>query len=229
MTGMSLRVLTYNVRSLRDDVDAVLEVVTAARPDVVCFQELPRFWAWRSQRRRLAAECGLRLVAGRDVRAVAVGVAVRPGLPVESTDELFLAHTRGRHQRSVASAVLTVGGTRLLVASVHLGLDERERLAHVPSVLRAAGLAGVPAVVAGDVNDVPGSPTWERLAAGRVDAFAAAGVGAGATYSARDPRRRIDVVLADPALRVAAAAVLTSGAAARASDHLPLVVDLTVP
>jgi endonuclease/exonuclease/phosphatase family metal-dependent hydrolase len=43
-----LRVLTWNVRSLRDDVEAIGEVVRGCEPDVVAVQEAPRFARWRS-------------------------------------------------------------------------------------------------------------------------------------------------------------------------------------
>lgn len=49
-----VRLLSYNIRSLRDDPAAVARVVRAIRPDVACLQEVPRLWAWRLRRRRLA-------------------------------------------------------------------------------------------------------------------------------------------------------------------------------
>ena len=38
----SLRVASYNVRDLKDDVDAAARVVRAIDPDVLCLQEVPR-------------------------------------------------------------------------------------------------------------------------------------------------------------------------------------------
>src|SRR4051794_39433061 len=37
-----IRVLTYNVRDLKDDVDALVRVISAVAPDVACLQEVPR-------------------------------------------------------------------------------------------------------------------------------------------------------------------------------------------
>ena len=41
-----LRVLSYNVRSLRDDPEALGRVIRSAQPHVVLVQEAPRFWRW---------------------------------------------------------------------------------------------------------------------------------------------------------------------------------------
>lgn len=36
-----IRVLSYNVRSLRDDTEALARVIRACEPDLVCVQEAP--------------------------------------------------------------------------------------------------------------------------------------------------------------------------------------------
>jgi endonuclease/exonuclease/phosphatase family metal-dependent hydrolase len=80
-------------------------------------------------------------------------------------------------------------------------------------------------VVAGDLNELPGGPTWLALEArGLDDAGAADGR---PTFSPRRPRRRLDVVLAGGRL-VGRAHRLDHELAARASDHFPVVVDLGV-
>ena len=43
------------------------------------------------------------------------------------------------------------------------------------------------------------------------------------------PDRRIDAVLVDPRITVTAYRVVDLAAARRASDHLPVVADLTLP
>ena len=59
-----MRVLTYNVRSLRDSARDVADVMRACGPDVVCLQEAPRFLFWRRKLARLAADAGLEVVTG---------------------------------------------------------------------------------------------------------------------------------------------------------------------
>src|SRR3978361_1259259 len=60
----NLRVLSYNVRSMRDDRDALGQVIRAAEPDVVLVQESPRFARWRSLCAQLARRSNLVVVSG---------------------------------------------------------------------------------------------------------------------------------------------------------------------
>src|SRR4051812_20005174 len=59
-----LRLLSYNVRSLRDDAVAVGAVIRACEPDVVAVQEAPRFLRWRSKRAAMARRCGMVVATG---------------------------------------------------------------------------------------------------------------------------------------------------------------------
>ena len=54
-----LRLLSYNIHGLRDDVEAVSRVIRSLEPDVVCIQEAPRFMRWRSKRAAIARKAGL--------------------------------------------------------------------------------------------------------------------------------------------------------------------------
>ncbi|MGW5694584.1 endonuclease/exonuclease/phosphatase family protein, partial [Streptomyces asiaticus] len=53
-----VRVLSYNIRSMRDDREALARVIRACAPDVVCVQEAPRFFRWRKAAAWLARETG---------------------------------------------------------------------------------------------------------------------------------------------------------------------------
>ena len=79
-----------------------------------------------------------------------------------------------------------------------------------------------PVVVCGDFNSTPFNRAYERLAAGRTDAFRAAGHGWGMTYHSRLPFARIDFVLVDPRWEVVSA----RGVPVHLSDHRPLVARL---
>lgn len=227
MSGATLRVMAYNVRSLRDSTRAAAAVVARANPDVLCLQEVPRFLFWRRRRRRFAQRCDLRLVVGDRSRRIAVAVLVRPGIRVADADEHLLPRTPGLHRRSVAAVTVHVGGVDVRVVSVHLGLDETERLHHAAQ-MRAKELPHARLVLAGDLNDLPDSRTWRTLGDGLADVWPTVGSGDGVTFSARRPRRRIDGVLVSPSLRPMTAYVPADPLVARASDHRPIVVDLTV-
>ena len=114
------------------------------------------------------------------------------------------------------------------MAGTHLDLIEAPRLRHLDELADFTAQfvpAGVPLIVGGDINAVPGSATWQRLQRFGTDAFAAAGTGDGFTYSTLAPVRRIDGVFADPRLRLLKAETLDSADVRIASDHRPLVVE----
>ena len=221
-----MRVLTYNVRSLRDSARDVADVMRASGPDVVCVQEAPRFLFGRRKLARLAADAGLEVVVGGRASG-ATAVLARPGLPVLERRTIKLSHTRRLHMRGLAMAVVDVGGRPVAVASMHLGLEAGERRRHVPEVLAALRTLGAPVVLAGDVNEVAGQPAWEALAAELTDAAAAAG-NPEPTYSAIKPVRRIDAVFVDRSITVLACRVLDGPEVERASDHRPVLAELAM-
>jgi endonuclease/exonuclease/phosphatase family metal-dependent hydrolase len=222
-----MRVLTYNVRSLRDSSRDVAEVMRRCGPDVVCVQEAPRFLFGRRKIARLAADAGLEVITGGRA-AGAMLLLARPGLPVLARRNLKLTKTSRLHQRGLAVAVFDVGGARVAVASMHLGLRADERVRHASDVLAAVRSVDAPVVLAGDVNEEPGDPAWSMLTGVFRDACAVAGDGPPArpTAPAVRPRSRIDAVFVDPSITVLRCCVLDGPEVERASDHRPVLVEL---
>lgn len=225
-----LRLLSYNVRSLRDDASAVARVIRAAQPDVVCVQEAPRFLRWRSKCAGLARRSGLVVVcggrwAGANLMLSTLAVDVDDCWEIEFTKELRL------HQRGTALAVLRKGGERFAVAGTHLDLTADARLRHVAELRAEVARrvpADVPLIVAGDINEKPGEPAWSALCEVGADSFAAAGVGDGSSYPARRASQRIDGVFVDPRARVLSVSVLHSADVDVASDHRPVLVEVAL-
>ena len=226
----TLRLLSYNVRSLRDDEAAVARVIRAAEPHVVCIQEAPRFVRWRSRCAALARRSGL-VVVGGGRPAAANLLLCTLGVEVHQVRDVRFSHDRGLHQRGMALALLSLRGSRFAIAGTHLDLEPAPRLRHVGELHRALDeFAGEgAAVVAGDINDLPDSAPWRALADVRADAFAVAGAGDGFTYSATDPVRRIDGVFVDARLRPRSAVVPDSPDVLLASDHRPVLVEIELP
>lgn len=221
-----LRLLTYNVRSLRDDVDAVAEVIRSCAPDVVCVQEAPRMLRWRSKRAALARRSGL-VVATAD-RPGGLMLMTSLAVKVMSTRFTLLPKTRDLHQRAVAMAELELGGRRWAIACVHLGVDAEERSRHLQPLYEFVDENEAPLVVAGDFNNEPDGPIWQSLAGRMQDAYAVAPDGPAETYPARRPRRRIDGVFADRAIDVVACHAVHDkpDLLVAASDHLPVLAVL---
>ncbi|WP_169944657.1 endonuclease/exonuclease/phosphatase family protein [Microbispora sp. H11081] len=232
-----LRVATYNVRGLRDDRAALVRVIRALRPDVLCLQEAPRLPGWRRQRRALARAAGLSVAAGGRVGGTAVLTA--PAVRLLRGRGHRLRWFSGLEWRSVALAVVEKDGERYAVCSAHLDLVAAARLSHaaqiVPLLERAAREFRATPVLAGDLNETPGAPVWRLLGGRYTDCFAAARGGAacgddgiGATFPARAPRVRIDAIFAGPGLTVLSygGADVPPADLAAASDHRPVVAEL---
>jgi hypothetical protein len=113
------------------------------------------------------------------------------------------------------------GGRPIRFACVHLGLDAEERLAHATALVTRLRAAGFPVVVAGDLNEATGGPSWRVLAAMVTDPAP----GARVTFSVTNPRRRIDAVLTGPGIETLEYAQWQPDLddARRASDHFPVL------
>lgn len=226
-----VRVATYNIRSLRDDKTAVVRVITALRAQIVCIQEAPRFLFWRRKCRWLAAASGMKIIGGGRSAAANLLLAA-PAVHAEGTRDVLLSRDSRLHRRGVAMAYVTVNGARFVVAGTHLDGVEAPRLRHIDElhrVLDAFAPAGVPALVAGDINDQPGSAAWARLTELRVDVAAVRSTGDPMTNQPLTPTRRIDAIFAAPKMIVRETEAVDSPDVNVASDHRPVVAELDVP
>ncbi|MET8411998.1 endonuclease/exonuclease/phosphatase family protein [Streptomyces sp. NPDC005195] len=230
-----IRVLSYNIRSMRDDTDALARVISACAPDLVLIQEAPRFFRWRKKLARLAAASGQMILSGG---APAAGPALLCSLraTVERTEDVLLPLTPGQFRRGFATAVVRFGGARLGVLSCHLSLDADERHEQGDMLLDRVAALGTPHVVAGgDLNDRPDGRTFERLAASLQDGWATSPWGAEHTWIRDAPHRRIDAVFATKGIEVLGCGVplghpgVTETDLRAATDHLPVLAALRVP
>ncbi|MFH9823675.1 endonuclease/exonuclease/phosphatase family protein [Streptomyces bobili] len=230
-----IRVLAYNIRSMRDDTDALARVITACAPDLVLIQEAPRFFRWRKKLARLAAASGQVILTGG---GTAAGPAVLCSLraTVERTEDVLLPLTPGQHRRGFATAVVRFGGARLGVLSCHLSLDEAERYEQGGMLLdRLAGMGVEHAVAGGDLNERPGGRTFTLLTAALQDCRTTAPWGGENTFPPARPDRRIDAILATKGVEVLGCGVptalpgITETDMRAATDHLPVLAALRVP
>lgn len=225
--GVDLRVVSYNVHTLRDDRAALIQVVRELAPDVLLLQEAPRRFRWRQHCAALARSFGL-VVAVGGLPAVGNLILTDLRVQVRQTWCIRFPLTPGRHLRGAAFARCSLAGAGggsvdFAVAGSHLATWPPERPGQARSLARALAELPEPVVVGVDLNDEPGSPTWQALADGRVDPGAEA---AATTFSCTAPRRRIDAIFVDPRFRVRSYQVVDTPAARRASDHFPVVADL---
>ncbi|MEZ0093717.1 endonuclease/exonuclease/phosphatase family protein [Streptacidiphilus sp. EB129] len=231
-----VRVLSYNIRSLRDDRTALVRVVRACDPDLVCVQESPRFWLPRQQAAWLARATGLMVLSGGLSAAGPLLLGRLRAVP-QSVHDVFLPRTPGLYQRGFATSVLRLGrAAPVVLTSCHLSLDRRERhlqcellLEHLELVRAAAGTPH--AVVGGDFNEAPEAPGRRLLAERLQDGHAVAPWGISG-IPVRGPRfQRIDAVYATPGLQVLGCGIpdLPGRDLLAATDHLPVLALLRLP
>lgn len=219
------RVVSYNVRSLRDDKAALSRIIRDLDPDVVLVQEAPKYLLWRNKAASFARQCHMLYVGGgRPTGGTAMLTPIR--VDVRDVRELALSKTPSLAQRGVVVARLAKAGVEVVAASIHLGLDAAERARHLTEITGALEeyKDGV-TIVGGDFNERPDAPTWSRLAAEFVDMGAK---NTEPTFSAQRPRRRIDGIFVRGPATVDAYEVLDSADVEMASDHRPVVADLTL-
>ncbi|MGW7005258.1 endonuclease/exonuclease/phosphatase family protein [Streptomyces sp. NPDC054933] len=230
-----VRVLSYNVRSMRDDRAALARVIRACAPDVVCVQEAPRFFRWRKHAAWLARESGLVTVTGG---ATAAGPMILANLRahVEQTEDLLLPRSPGLHQRGFATSVLRFGAARLGVISCHLSVNPDERYAQTGLLLERVAAAAEPhMVVGGDFNDHPDGRSFSRIAAELQDGWAVRPWGGEFTSRPGDPYQRIDAIFASKGVEVLGCGVpdrlpgISMDDLMAATDHLPVLAALRIP
>ncbi|MFI8512393.1 endonuclease/exonuclease/phosphatase family protein [Streptomyces sp. NPDC085460] len=221
-----VRILSYNLRSMRDDEDALARVIRACDPDIVLAQEAPRFFRWRKHAARLAAKSELLVLSGG---ATAAGPLLLCSLraTVERTEDVLLPLTPGLHRRGLATAVVRFGAVRLGLISCHLSLRADERYAQAGLVLDQVAALGTPyTIVAGDLNEPPGGPAFTRLTRTLRDGWEVRPLGTEHTHPPTAPRQRIDAVLATDGVEFLGCGVPTGLDPAdltAATDHLPVL------
>ncbi|GAB2803603.1 endonuclease/exonuclease/phosphatase family protein [Actinoallomurus bryophytorum] len=230
----TIRLLSYNIRSMRDDRAALARVINRLEPDVVCVQEAPRFAFWLRKRRWLAREVSLGLAVRRRPAGLELYAGRRTALLHRG--HRLLSSVPGLHRRGLVMGLFDVGGVRLVVASVHLDLLGGPRLRHAEEIVkeleRARERFDAPVVLAGDINEEPGGAAWDFLAEHFQDGYLVAPAGEGATYSSSAPRTRIDGVFADPGIEVLSCGVPDEPELLAdypdATDHRPILAELRV-
>lgn len=239
-----MRLVSWNIhgavgRDGKRDLNRIAEVLMLLRTDVAALQEVG------DPQNRSAALRGEAIDAGDDAaelaRLLGFFVAFGPNLviagrpygnaivsryPVTRAKNYDLS-VKGHEPRGCLRADVELpGGESLHVFDLHLGLSGGERrkqatLLLSADLLRDAALTA-PLVVCGDFNVWLPGPVPRLLRKSLRDATH----GAGATWPSGLPFLRLDRAYVDDGVVVHRSGVCRDPAARRASDHLPLWLDL---
>lgn len=223
-----LRVVSYNVHTLRDDLTALAGVVRKLAPDVLIVQEAPRRFRWRGRTARLAHDFGLTYAVGG---LPSLGNVIMTNLRVRVVETWSSRYplTPGRHMRGAAFARCEVDRSPVTIVGSHLSTDVAERVGQAALLKDWVSTVDTPVVLGADVNENADGAAWRLLANDCVDVAEKAKGAEKYTFSCADPRDRIDAMFVDKRISVVDYDVVDTPEARRASDHFPIVADLTLP
>lgn len=231
----SLRLVTWNIhhgRGLDDKVDVarIADELRTLDADVVCLQEVDR-GVRRSGGIDLTAEIARRLgmyqAFGKniDYQGGDYGNATLSRWPIREAVNHHYRMLRPNEQRGVLCVRIDVQGRPLHVLNTHIDYrpDDAERRSNASELLDLlSSFREVPAVLAGDFNDLPGRPVHELLTSRWRDALSEHPLAERASYPAEAPTKAIDWVLWHGEALTPNTGNVTPSAA---SDHRPVVVE----
>ena len=216
-----IRVVAYNV-SGGLDLAAAATVLRSRDPRIVCLLEAPG----PTRLKRLAGLAGLRVAARSGRRGAGTAVLTHGDVQVSSTARVPLRSPRDVPRREATHVIARIGGLRLSVTAVQLGLRPEYRRANLEQLQHFLASVDAPTVVGADLNESVRSPVAAALAEYLQDAHAVAGTGGGESYPTADPSTRQDFVFVDRSLRVLGCFVGEAHPVAVASHHRPVVADI---
>lgn len=247
--SVRLRIMTYNVHGCRgsDGIFAphrIARVIARERPDIVCLQELDQERvrsggvdqvhqiAQRLQREYLFHAVS-ELDDGNFGNAIlsALPMRLQKAAPLPSSGETT-KNMLNLWPRGALWAVVQIEDREVHIINTHLSILPAERLLQVeallgPEWLRSPLCRGA-VVLAGDFNAGPSSRTMLRLQEALVSAIPEHLNGRSLrTWTGAVPLRRIDHIMISPSLTMNGVHVPRTSVSRVASDHAPLVVDLS--
>ncbi len=240
-----VRILTYNVHRCvgvdrRLDVGRVADVIAAQSPDIVALQELDVGRARTGgvdQAHRIAHRLGMafHFNAALRVEEELYGDAILTALP----ERLVKAGPIPGHPRfsrleprGAVWVAIQADGVELQVINTHLGLVPREQRLQAEGLVGPDWLGGAgdgPLVLVGDMNATPRNAAYRIFARRLTESRRMARPRrATPTFPSTFPVLPLDHVFLGRGLSVTAVSTPLDPLTRLASDHLPLVVDVSV-
>ncbi len=233
--NLSFRVMDYNLHNGFNtagqlNMEDLASVIEEADADVIVLQEVSRGWLlngsldmmqWLSQRLDLPYIYG-------PTEGHLWGNAILSRFPITSDESHPLPPDSLRLHRGYLQVRIDIGQEEVQIIGTHLhhvDADSDIRQEQVPVLVD--GWAGAPkSIITGDLNARPDDPEIKMLEeAGLVSVTAVVGPTPSYTYYSANPDHQIDYIWISPDLIPANAFIPQS----TASDHLPVVADITLP
>jgi endonuclease/exonuclease/phosphatase family metal-dependent hydrolase len=175
LSAAEVRVVCWNIHhgvgeDGKLDLARIAALIKAQQPDVVALQEVDnrcRRSGSVDQAAELAKLTGMSGVFGKamDHDGGEYGQAILSKHPIGATKVHRLPGDG--EPRIGFEAVVTIGGKPLRMVSVHLDhQQDARRLKQAEALAEALGQGELPVILAGDFNDVPGSPVLKAFGSG---------------------------------------------------------------
>ncbi len=240
-----LRLLTYNVhRCIGVDgqlsPSRVAEAIAVTEPDIVALQELDVGRARTGgvdQAEIIARELGMQMHFHPALKVMEelYGDAILTALPSRLVRAGPLPGIRGfgvLEPRGALWAELDIGATLLQIVNTHLSIVPRESALQMECLLGPEWLGHPdcldPVIFAGDLNAVPGTRTYRRIASYLRDVQFQMGRRPRPTFPVRMPILRLDHIFVSSSIEVVRCEVVRTPLTRVAADHLPVLVDFKV-
>lgn len=241
--AMALRVVTYNVHGCvgmdgRTLPHRVARVIADLTPDIVALQELDVGRARSGaidQAHEIAAYLSMKhfFHASYSVREEHYGNAVLSTLPLRLIKAGRLPGFPQCEPRGAIWVAIDVEGVDVQVLNTHLGLRAEERRIQIECLMSGEWLGGAadrgPVVVCGDFNAGEHSLVWRQLRARYLDVQRERTDWVPRnTWFGRRPTRRLDHIFVSTGVDVRSLDVPQTRLSQIASDHLPLMAELSI-
>lgn len=224
-----LTIATYNIHGAvgtdgRLAPERIADVLREIDADVIALQEVPLGGAQRQSVLTLLQQAsGFHAVEGptEDGPERRYGNAVLSRYPITNTRNIDLSFG-SREPRGALDADIDCHGHPLRVIATHLGLRPAERRHQIRRLLQAFDTDQMPVILTGDLNEWF---VWGRPLRWLVSHFEP--VPAPPTFPSRFPVFALDRLWISPRHRLVKVRVHASPLARVASDHLPLIANIT--
>jgi endonuclease/exonuclease/phosphatase family metal-dependent hydrolase len=234
MAAQTLRVMSYNIHvgvgmDKKLDLQRIANVIANEKPDLVGLQEVDRGVKRTEGKDEIAELASLTrmhyaFAHNLDYQGGQYGVAILSRYPIQNIVHRKFANTRESERRGMLQVEVNTGKRILTFVTTHLDyLYADGRLFEAEQLLGLLADVKGPLVVVGDFNDEPSGTTYRLISGGFDDAWVSS-KGAGLSYPADKPVKRIDYIFTrrGDRVRVKKAWIVNT----LASDHLPVVADI---
>lgn len=227
----TLRVLTYNIRhgwglDERISLERVAMNIVSSRADICGIQEVDRYLprsGMSDQAKELSLLCDMQYIFGKNLRLPffsAYGTAILSRLPI--VDHINYRLPGKGEPRGLLKVLISEDEREITFFNTHLGLYAGERVEQAQHIKEIIDQTKGPVILTGDLNEEANGQAVSLLLAGGMSNCLPPGIDYLPTFPAQQSQKQIDYILTRGQWQINKAYTINS----KASDHLPLVVEL---